>query len=535
MSRSLKLHSNYIQKSKLAIKGNGFRSQRVLAENIGLALSTVSNFFTGKPIDATNFIDICEKLALDWEKIADLGDNILPVSIDNKSQKILTQPNPNIDWGEAIDVSIFFGRTNEISTLEQWILNEDCRVVVLLGMGGIGKTAISVKLAKQIQDEFDYIIWRSLRNAPPLNDILVDLIQFFSHQEETNIPASLEQQMSRLIDYLRSSRCLLILDNVESILQSGDRTGNYRSGYEGYGQLFRYLSEVYHQSCLILTGREQPKGLVAEEGENLPVHCLQITGLSEAEAEKIMPTKGDFIGATTEHKVLVSHYAGNPLLLKMVASSIRDCFSGNIAEFLEFLQQDRFVFDEVRDLLDQQFIRLTKLEKEVMYWLAINREPICLQDLQADFCCPISSGEILQTLVSLQRRSLIEKNTQYLTLQPVVMEYITTKLIHQVTEEIKTNNFVLLSSHCLLKLNTKDYPIETNKNLIVEPLIDKLITELESSQNVETYLNQIIANIRQENLDKDTGYLISNIINILYQLDVDLNGYYFSNLNYLAS
>ncbi|MDJ0555667.1 MAG: NB-ARC domain-containing protein [Microcoleaceae cyanobacterium MO_207.B10] len=528
MSRSLKLHSDYIDKAKLAIKGNGFRSQRVLAENIGLALSTVSNFFTGKPIDATNFIDICEKLALNWEEIADIGEKISPLSIEEKSLKILSKPK--IDWGDAVDVSVFFGRTNEIDTLQQWIVDEDCRVVVLLGMGGIGKTSISVKLAQEIQEKFDYIIWRSLRNAPPINDILIDLIQFFSEQDGTNIPGSFEQKMSVLISYLRSSRCLLVLDNVESILQSGDRGGNYRPGYEGYGQLLRYLSELYHQSCLILTGREQPKGLVAKEGKNLPVRCLQITGLSETEAQKILQTKGEFIGAETEQQILVSRYAGNPLALKMVASLIRDCFSGDIAQLLEFLQQDTFVLDDIRDLLDQQFIRLTELEKQVMYWLAINREPISLQDLQNDFCSPIPSGEILQTLISLQRRSLIEKNAQSLTLQPVVMEYITTQLIAQVAEEIKTHNFSLLSSHCLVKSNSKDYIVQTNKSLIVQPLIDKLITELEGAHNVETYLNQIITNIRNKKLDKDTGYLIGNIINILYQLGVDLSDYNFSEL-----
>ncbi|MFB8795692.1 MAG: NB-ARC domain-containing protein [Microcoleus sp.] len=49
---------------------------------------------------------------------------------------------------------------------------------MVLGMGGIGKTAISVKILKHIQEHFDYVIWRSLRNAPPILDLLADLIQF---------------------------------------------------------------------------------------------------------------------------------------------------------------------------------------------------------------------------------------------------------------------------------------------------------------------------------------------------------------------
>jgi len=46
------------------------------------------------------------------------------------------------------------------------------------------------------------------------------------------------------MEYLRSSRCLLVLDNGESILRSGERAGRYRSGYEGYGQLLRQMSNI---------------------------------------------------------------------------------------------------------------------------------------------------------------------------------------------------------------------------------------------------------------------------------------------------
>ncbi len=46
------------------------------------------------------------------------------------------------DWGDAIDGELFYDRTAELSTLEQWLVDDHCRLVVLLGMGGIGKTAL---------------------------------------------------------------------------------------------------------------------------------------------------------------------------------------------------------------------------------------------------------------------------------------------------------------------------------------------------------------------------------------------------------
>lgn len=300
------------------------------------------------------------------------------------------------DWGEAIDVPVFYGRTEELNTLKQWLVCDRCRLVALLGMGGIGKTALSLRCSELVQDEFEYLIWRSLRNAPPIQETLLNLIQFLSNQQETEVdlPKDLDGRVSRLIDYLRCSRCLLILDNVETILGDGDYAGHYREGYEGYGELFRRLGEARHQSCLILTSREKPKEFVSLEGEKLPVRSLQITGLKEAEGREIFRLKGAFSGSEEEWRIIVEHYAGNPLALKMVAAAIQELLNSNISEFLELLNQGTLVFDDIRDVLERQFDRLSDLEKEIMYWLAIEHEPILLLELRENVLSPVAKSTL---------------------------------------------------------------------------------------------------------------------------------------------
>jgi len=54
-----------------------------------------------------------------------------------------------------------------------------------------------------------------------IKDLLRELILFFSHQQEVNLPETVDSLI--LMEYLRSSRCLLVLDNGESILRSGER------------------------------------------------------------------------------------------------------------------------------------------------------------------------------------------------------------------------------------------------------------------------------------------------------------------------
>ncbi len=318
MPRALQVHQDYIPQAKLAVQRTGFHSQRALAEDVGLALSTVRQFLTGKPVDYATFVVLCERLQLDCQEIMALP-TAPPKPVANQSVTSRHQ-----DWGEAVDVSVFWGRTAELSVLAQWLLKDCCRVVAVLGMGGIGKTALSVKLAAQIQDDFEYVIWRSLRNAPPVEELLSELLLLLSHQQETNLPATLANKVTRLLEYLRSHRCLLVLDNFEGILSGGECAGRYRAGYEGYGELIELVGEVRHQSCLVITSREKPTEVAFLEGETLPIRSLELIGLPQVEAQGILNLKG-LSGTEDERRNLIECYSGNPLALKGGVNDLLVC------------------------------------------------------------------------------------------------------------------------------------------------------------------------------------------------------------------
>ncbi|MEW6491081.1 MAG: NB-ARC domain-containing protein [Cyanobacteriota bacterium] len=443
-----------------------------------------------------------------------------------------TTPKTRCSWGEAIDSGIFFGRTEERAKLEYWILRDSCRLVALVGMGGIGKTALSVKVAEHIQDKFEVVIWRSLRNAPPLKEILAHWIEFLS-QGETDLSENSSYQLSQLIDYLRSFRCLLVLDNVESILGSGDRTGRYREGYEDYGELFKRVGEASHQSCLILTTREKPKEIAALEGGSLPVRSLQMMGLTAREGQEIFRSQNYFLGSESDWQTLINRYAGNPLALKIIATTIKEVFNSNISDFLA---QGTTVFGDIRDLLDQHFQRLSPLEQEIMYWLALNREPVSLNELREDIIAPISASKLLEALESLFRRSLLEKSGTFFTLQPVVMEYLTEQFIEQLTEEFTFNrestsflSIHLFKTYALMKATAKDYVRHTQIRLILNPILDKLYYLFGSPTTIQNYFLKILATLREKS-PKETGYAAGNALNLMNQFNLDLKALDFSHL-----
>ncbi|MEM0979387.1 MAG: NB-ARC domain-containing protein, partial [Cyanobacteria bacterium P01_H01_bin.58] len=490
----------------------------VLAQITGLSINTLTKVRSGKaPVDRQTITDYFEAFGL----VLTPEDYVHPEAVADDGPSSVAKvaiATAQVDWSEAPDVSIFHGRTEELATLEKWIQVDRCRLVGVLGMGGIGKSALSVKLAQQIQAEFDYVIWRSLRNAPPLESLLQELVLFLSNQQD------LEATPNRLRHWLQTSRCLVILDNVETILQAGNRAGQYRVGYEPYGDLFRILGESPHQSCVLITSREKPAEIATFEGMGLAVRSHQLSG-SLKTALGIIETK-DLVGNLQQKQQLCERYGCSPLALKIAAGSIHALFDGEIGPFLD---EGVFLFNGTQRLLDQQFERLSALEKTIMYWLAINREWTSIPALASDMVPAATRGRLLEALESLGWRSLIEQQSRQYTQQPVVMEYVTERLIEQVVTEITEQKPARLISHALLKTTANDVVQQTQFNLILEPIAQQLLANLGNSADIAMTLTQCLDALRGQPPAR-SGYAAGNVLNLMRQLQIEVTDCDFSNL-----
>src|SRR5437868_185274 len=450
-----------------------------------------------------------------------------PPSLEPVASRAPSGSGPRVDWGDALDVPSFYGRQGELATLTQWVVWEHCRVVSVLGLGGIGKSALVTSAMRQLASHFQVVLFRSLRDAPSCESLLESCLQVLSPASLVRESQGLSARLRLLSEQLRSTRVLLVLDNLESLLQAGEVRGRLRPGFEAYGYLLRQVAESGHYSCLLLTSREKPTALPGLEGRKTPVRALRLDSLEASACEQLL-AEHELVGSPEERTRLIERYGGNPLALNIVAQTIADLFGGEIHPFLA---AGTAIFGSISELLEEQWARLSPLEQTVLSWLAILREPVTLEELHAALVAPLARVQLLEAVDGLRRRSLIERGQRpgSFTLQSVVLEDVTGRLVSTASEEIRQGRLSLLLSHGLSQAQVKDYVRQTQERLLVAPLLARLQSSAPGHVEVEQRLHSLLEEVRRWAQDRQ-GYGPANLLTLLRVLRGHLRGLDLSRL-----
>ncbi|RRR73978.1 MAG: NACHT domain-containing protein [Candidatus Viridilinea halotolerans] len=445
-----------------------------------------------------------------WEQLAEVAHTF----------RLALRP-ATVHWGDAPEVLTFFGRQADLAALQQLVVTEQRRVVTLLGVGGVGKTILAARLVALVAHQFSQVIWRSLLNAPPLERVLQDWLHLLA------APHVAPAQPVDLLGHLQSRRCLLVLDNVESLLAGGAAALRYRPGYEDYGRLLRLLAEAPHQSCLLLTSRELPhevQVLTQTIQTNQRVAVYRLGGLAPAEARQLLASMA-VAADDPALPTLVERCTGNPKILQIVAANIRQFYAGSLSRFLA---QEGILFGEVRDIMQQHYARLGEAQREVLHWLALNREPLSLAELREMLLTQASRDHLLETLAALQACALLEGAADGFFLQNAVTEFVVEVFLATIDDELQTGRFVWLHRHALLRTNAQDYVRASQVRVLLAPLAQRLLHAL-GQPATDALLAQRVAEARQAYADRPS-YLGGNLLNLLVHLGVALDGWDFSRL-----
>ena len=91
---------------------------------------------------------------------------------------------------------LFLGRSAELQHLTEALQNpRGPAAFVIAGLAGIGKTALATMTVTLVEHAYTWVVWRSLRNAPPLEELLGQCIQVVSNHQAQELPAGVAQRI----------------------------------------------------------------------------------------------------------------------------------------------------------------------------------------------------------------------------------------------------------------------------------------------------------------------------------------------------
>lgn len=193
----------------------------------------IANCLNITPVERSTFVRVARG-ELNVERLAPLSKSTASASVSPTSTTLRTNlpvlPTPLI------------GRQREVAHLTQLLCDPQCRLLTLVGPGGIGKTRLAIETASHLQDIFSegmyFIPLAPVNSTRYIVPVIADAIGFAFPSAGPADPKA------QLFSYLQEKRALLLIDNVEHLLAE--------PGIEVLGELLANAPQVK----LLATSRE---------------------------------------------------------------------------------------------------------------------------------------------------------------------------------------------------------------------------------------------------------------------------------------
>ncbi|MGE5222504.1 MAG: adenylate/guanylate cyclase domain-containing protein, partial [Omnitrophica WOR_2 bacterium] len=328
-----------------------------------------------------------------------------------------------------IQATPFIGRKSELAKLETMIANPECRLFTLVGIGGSGKTRLSIQAAEQSVGFPHGIYFAGLANITSLEDMILaiaEAVRVTLHAPPGR-SLSLKEAQDQLFQSLAETKSLIVLDNFEQLIPCA-----------------QFLSELLDAAPgvkLIVTSRERL---------NLPEEwILEVIGLSfpgRLEDEEILEypavqlfikcaeRSGNFTATADDWKAIAricQLVEGVPLAVEMAAAWVKvfSCpeIAAEIERDLDFLAATWRGMPErhqtLRAVFEHSWRLLSESVQEVFCRLAVFRS-----GFPREAALEVA-GASLHVLTDLVDKSFVRrKSSGRFEIHPVLKQYATQKL-----------------------------------------------------------------------------------------------------------
>jgi len=468
MAVTLRASNEGLQKIDAARKKKGWNKTE--GAWCGLALTsqaTLKRFWRSLPIERDTFIGICKNVGVNWEEIAEET---------NRSSQ-----NSTVEFFAYDDVWV--GREDLIAELTTKV-KESCRLLILVGISGVGKTALAEKLAVELHQEFLQGDWSNFRQenfdneqeARDFRSVAIRWLNKWGEYLTQDDYQNVERLMQKLVNRLRQHRYLIIIDSLENILVGNEDEGWSDFEDEWWVRFFeQFLASPECQSRIILTSQDFP-GQIPERYQNF-WESQPLTGLSKSEQLQLFGKTGLEVEENSPNlpylRRIGNAYEGHPLALRVIAGEIAsNPFNGNVVaywkrygnEFEEVEKgiegaktqgitgaNDRFQLDrytrllrkKVRARLDKTFLRLQKEALNAYRLICASAIYRCevpesfWMSLLKDWNCDEDEQEV--ALLTLRDRCLVEvrvdENGEFLLRQHNLIRSVSLEHLKKLDEE----------------------------------------------------------------------------------------------------
>ncbi len=427
---------------------------------------------------------------------------------------------PPVRSQPPVDITDCCGRQTELSTLSQWVMGDRCRLIVLWGLMGSGKTTLAAQLMARLESQLDRVGYLALGKSAPA-PLVVPALSNWLDPDTASVSTGTPEA---LIDQLQRRRCLVLIDNLEQGFVPRQMAGTYSSEAEGLAQWLQQVADSDHQSCVVLISRERPADL--PQRLSLRVREMNLSDLAPTVMAPYLSPSAAVKGSAAAWSSLTQRYGGNPLLLRELGATVQAVYQGQLQPFLA--TEPDFLPTSIQQRLDHLFERLTPEEQGLLYWLILIQAPAPLTEVMAATVDPIGA-EAVQSLLGRglgHGGSGHESSTMVLALQPMVRIWGLHHLRSRLDRELDTEQLDWFCRLPLVTMTAREVVQEQQRAALLRPLVAAL--ELRYPSPAERTAKEY--RLRQALPVGVPGYGAGNLIHLCQALGISLSGTDLSNL-----